>query len=71
MNMNYRASLLISIMMLLSSCSLLSSNTKKPIINMPDRWHSHDTKTTLRPVQINTLAWWTKFHDPQLNQLIT
>lgn len=38
---------------------------------MPDRWHSHDKKTMVRPVQINTLAWWTKFHDPQLNQLIT
>jgi len=41
------------------------------VIDVPSRWHSRDKHTTVQPVQVNALAWWKKFHDPQLNQLMT
>lgn len=66
-----RALLLASIAIAISSCESLSSHTKKPVIDMPARWHSRDKHTIVQPVQVNALAWWTKFHDPQLNQLMT
>lgn len=70
MKIDYYVPLFISTIICLSGCALLSPHPKKPIINAPQQWRSQDNKTTIRPVSINTLAWWKKFHDPQLNQLM-
>ena len=66
-----RSLLLAGITLLISSCESLAPHAKKPVIDMPSRWHSRDKHAAAQPVQINALAWWKKFHDPQLNQLMT
>ena len=71
MKINYYSRMLPILLFLLSGCASLVPKDKKPGINVPTRWSLHDKKTVVSPVKINSLAWWQKFHDPQLDQLIS
>ena len=69
MRLTFHSQVILSAIFLLSSCTSTGPKYDKPIA-MPTQWHTQDKKTKLSPVHVNQLAWWKKFHDPLLNQLI-
>ena len=56
----------------LTSCSVGPEYhaPSKQSIQTPNVWNSHGQAIAYRQGDIKALAWWEKFHDPQLNQLM-
>lgn len=55
---------------LLASCALLGPKYQEPNIDKPNNWKSSSINAVSESTNIAELAWWKKFNDPQLNQLI-
>lgn len=56
---------------LLASCGLLGPTYQEPTLNAPTNWNAKDKQTLLvESANLAQMAWWEKFNDPQLNQLI-
>lgn len=60
---------LLSSGILLSGCGLLGPSYQKPQLNTPSNW-AHNPQQIESAESIAAVAWWKKFNDPQLNQLI-
>jgi NodT family efflux transporter outer membrane factor (OMF) lipoprotein len=56
--------------MLLMGCSYFFPEYEKPKTNMPENWNSKNSQVTEKAVDLPYLAWWQKFDDPELNNLI-
>ncbi len=54
----------------LAGCALLGPKYSEPQLNNPNNWSSQDAHVKVESNNITDLAWWKKFNDPQLNQLI-
>ncbi len=54
----------------LLSCALYGPLYKKPKVITPLHWHSHDTLTNVSAANLPMMAWWKRFHAPQLSELI-
>lgn len=55
---------------ILLGCAVYGPRYKKPQINLPDKWKSIDTLSKIKTVDLPTMAWWQKFGDKQLTELI-
>ena len=53
----------------LSGCGLLGPSYQQPQLNAPVNW-AHAPIAITRAESVAAMAWWKKFNDPQLNQLI-
>jgi NodT family efflux transporter outer membrane factor (OMF) lipoprotein len=56
-----------------TACSLFGPEYKKPTIDTPANWNNEsmpENKVKISGENISDTAWWTKFNDPVLNQLI-
>ncbi|MBX9866423.1 MAG: TolC family protein, partial [Burkholderiales bacterium] len=56
---------------ILSSCGLMGPSYQKPQVTTPTNWSSTDNLTQLESANLGQIAWWKKFNDPMLNQLIS
>lgn len=63
-------SLIICPSLLIASCGLLGPDYQRPKINEPTKWSSQDKSSRIESSSIKEMAWWKKFNDPKLNQLI-
>lgn len=54
----------------LVSCALLGPKYQEPNIDKPNNWKSNSINAVNESTNIAEMAWWKKFNDPQLNQLI-
>lgn len=61
---------LYSLTLLLVGCSYFFPEYEKPKTNMPSNWSSENSQITEKTVDLPYLAWWQKFDDPELNNLI-
>ncbi len=52
------------------SCSLNTRFKPKGPIQVPDNWHEHDKRFVASQVNPACFVWWTRFHDPMLENLI-
>lgn len=62
--------LFISIPILVTGCSIWSPDYTKPTVNTPTSWSGFENLTLSSESNIAYVAWWQKFNDPVLNQLI-
>ncbi|HRG63550.1 MAG TPA: TolC family protein [Burkholderiales bacterium] len=65
--MFYKISPLIILTGLITSCSLVAPNRPDPSVKLPSSWNYQSN-----PAESNLpyIAWWQKFNDPNLNQII-
>lgn len=68
--MNKNSLLLTSLVVLLSGCGLLGPSYEKPVVIAPTNWNNSSATTKTESVNLADQAWWRKFNDPVLNQLI-
>lgn len=55
----------------MSSCAIFGPDYKKPNTDAQDSFRSHDSLSKVDKVtNLPDMAWWTKFNDPKLNDLI-
>lgn len=55
---------------LLASCALLGPDYVEPKLDSPVVWNSKDHHAVIESADLPDMAWWKKFNDPVLNQLI-
>lgn len=55
---------------ILSGCAIWGPNYSKPENAAPNKWRSEDAYTLMGAESLPEMAWWGKFHDPLLNQLV-
>lgn len=67
MKFKYKQNSAIFLSLILSSCSLLGPDYNKPKIDTPSSWNN---SVEVKEANLAKLAWWKKFNDPKLNQLI-
>ena len=68
MKKNLYALALISVA--LGGCGLLGPTYQKPVITTPANWASLNQRESSESSNLAMQAWWRKFNDPMLNQLI-
>lgn len=56
--------------LIVTGCGLLGPTYEKPQLNSPNNWASKDRQTSAESMNLAQTAWWQKFNDPMLNQLI-
>ena len=54
----------------IGGCSYFAPTYQKPQLNLPQNWQSKNKNVTAADTNLPYLAWWHKFNDPLLNQLI-
>lgn len=54
----------------LSGCAIWGPNYEKPQLETPDNWKSKDSLARIDGVPLPEMAWWDRFKDPVLNDLI-
>ncbi len=63
--------ILLSFVLLLTSCALYGPSYSKPVIDVDSKWVSKDKIAEVESgVDLSNVAWWGKFNDAQLNGLI-
>ncbi len=62
--------LLTSLAVLVSGCGLLGPSYEKPVLTEPSYWNNSSATTKVESFNLAEQAWWRKFNDPVLNQLI-
>jgi NodT family efflux transporter outer membrane factor (OMF) lipoprotein len=56
--------------LLLSGCFLMGPDYKKPDADIPEEWVSQINEVEKQDTNLPYLAWWEKYNNPTLNQLI-
>jgi outer membrane protein, multidrug efflux system len=64
-----QGSLLVAIL-LLQGCALYGPDYTKPEVGAPEVWKSKDSLARVDGVPLPEMAWWDRFKDPALNDLI-
>lgn len=59
-----------ALVLLLSACSVWGPNYEKPADHAPKSWRTQDEYTLMGAQNIPEMAWWGKFKDPVLKQLV-
>ncbi|MES2203960.1 MAG: TolC family protein [Pseudomonadota bacterium] len=59
-----------SLCFLLAACSMMSPEYKTPNVDTPSQWTNFSSTHLAQEKNIEYMAWWQKFNDPTLNQLI-
>ena len=62
--------LLLSSLVALSGCAIWGPDYEKPQLETPDDWKSKDRLARIDGVPLPEMAWWDRFKDPVLNDLI-
>lgn len=70
--MQFKSTLALLPLVLLTACGMFSNNYVKPSVVTPLQWSDNQllVHSTESNFSVASLAWWKKFNDPQLNQLI-
>lgn len=64
--------LLITSAILVSGCSMFSSDYKAPKVDTPTSWDlANDANYEVSKANLSDVSWWERFDDKELNQLIT
>ena len=70
--MKYKFSIVFTLTSIfLNGCSFFNPSYQKPKITPPTHWENLSNTIKIKNTNLTELAWWEKFNDPQLNQLIT
>lgn len=59
-----------ALLLLLGGCTMLGPDFKTPEAQVPQHWSEQDNKLFHKPSQDESVAWWTEFNDPVLDELI-
>ncbi len=59
-----------SLLLMLGGCTMLGPDFKTPEAQVPQAWSEQDKELFHKPSQDESIAWWTEFNDPVLDQLI-
>ena len=70
MTMKIKQIILVAASGILTGCGLLGPDYVKPQVNSPQKWSADDKNIHIESTNLAEMAWWKKFNDPQLNQLI-
>ena len=70
MTMKIKQIILVAASGILTGCGLLGPDYVKPQVNSPQKWSADDKNIHIESTNLAEVAWWKKFNDPQLNQLI-
>jgi outer membrane protein TolC len=65
-----KQSSLIGISLLLASCAYFANHNPPDTSSVPSSWNNQDKLYSVSESSLPYLAWWEKFNDPILNQLI-
>lgn len=62
--------ILVTVLVMVGGCTMVGPDFQTPQSQVPDSWEEQDSDLFRKPSLDESIAWWTQFNDPVLDQLI-